>query len=156
MLSDPTKKPLVPDDDMRSKWVAEHMADARQRRTPGGGGTLTPASLDPVNARLATVHYFDAWHQVTFDNEPASMPIAPDLLLQFIVDHTDGLTDDVAKAIEARRTRRADGRTYPATVEDHIQHISEAHIIGGLGDPADDVQIRKALRVARDQGNRKT
>ncbi len=152
-----TRQPLVPNDDMKRKWVAKHMADTTKHRTPGGIGAIEPASLDPVNARLATVRYFDAWHRVTFDDEPALMPIAPEVLLQFIAGHVEGLAEDVAEAIEARCTQRADGRTYSATIEDQIRHISEAHIIEGLDDPADDLQVRQALRAARNQGkNRQT
>lgn len=77
-----------------------------------------------------------------------SLPYSSETVITFIVEHVEGLEDEVDRALVASRTKRDFGPHAISTIRRRIAMLSTAHDAAGLPNPCADRQVAKLLARA--------
>ncbi len=132
-------------DDLQPASGGELEAAATERAAELVRETTPPAT---VRARQGALRYYEAW--ATARHGAANWPIHTETLLAFIIEHLEGLDEDLDQILVEKGVKRP-GTHSVATIEARVAHLSKAHRAQGLGSPADDERVRSLLTAARRQ-----
>ena len=102
----------------------------------------TPANTR--RSRESALRYFWAWAGAHGLAE--HYPVHADVLVRFIIDHHEGLDEQVEQALLDAGAKRKRGPLSVATIELRVRHLSAAHKAQGLDSPAADPRVRELLK----------
>lgn len=105
----------------------------------------------PPNTRrsyAADLRYFRSWFEISGFGEP-SLPIAPDILVRFVVDHVEGMAAEIDAALVAAGVKARTGLPRIATVSRKMAAVAAWHRSSGFPSPLSGGPVREALNRAR-------
>lgn len=92
--------------------------------------------------------YFRSWFEISGFGEP-ELPIRPDILVRFVVDHSEGLEPQVDSALVAAGVKAKPGMQRISTVSRRMAAIATWHRRAGYPSPLAGGPVQEAMRVAR-------
>lgn len=106
----------------------------------------------PPNTRRAyssDLRYFWAWcSAIGWTDEPV-YPVPPEIVARFVVDHLEGMDEDVDADLVGRGVKARPGRHAINTIDRRVSALSAFHKAKGLPSPAADPVVSKVLSKAR-------
>lgn len=111
----------------------------------------------PPNTRrsyAADLRYFRSWFEISGFGEP-SLPIRSDILVRFVVDHVEGLPEQVDAALVAAGVKTRSGLPRIATVSRKMAAVASWHRTAGFRSPLADGPVREVMRRARQAAARR-
>lgn len=106
----------------------------------------------PPNTRRAyesDMRYFWTWASaVGWTDEPV-LPVPSEIVARFIVDHLEGLDEEVEREMIERGIKAREGSHSIATIDRRISTLSTFHKTRNLASPCNDAAIAKLMSKAR-------
>ncbi|GJD91572.1 Tyrosine recombinase XerC [Methylobacterium hispanicum] len=106
----------------------------------------TPKNTD--RAYAADRRYFRSWYEISGFGEP-ELPIRADILIRFVVDHSEGLDPRVDAALVASGVKAKLGRLRISTISRRMAWVATWHRSNGYPSPLSGGPVQEALRMAR-------
>ena len=120
-------------------------------------------SANTLASYRSALKYWAGWYQLRF-GQPIALPVQPQVVLQFIVDHaqrttTEGLVHELPEVIDELLVRlKFKGKPGPMslnTLTHRVSVLSKAHQVRLLENPCQDPKVRELLsRTRRAYGKR--
>lgn len=115
------------------------------------------------NSYRSAARYWLAWFELRYDRdfeEHADLPLPPEVVLQFIADHAERITEDgrtlrhelpdeVDRELVSAGVKAKPGPMALNTLEHRLSALARLHRDRKLDSPTDDVQVRRVLRAVR-------
>ena len=121
--------------------------EARARRLVSRG---TPENTK--RAYRSDIRYVQAWCRASGLGD--TMPFSVEMMVRFVVDHVDGLPEEVDEDLVREGVKRELGPHAVSTVERRVAAVSTAHQSSGLPNPCEDRQLMKLMSKARSSAAR--
>lgn len=106
----------------------------------------------PPNTRRAyesDMTYFWSWcSAIGWTDEPI-LPVPPEVVARFVVDHLEGLDDDVERDLIERGVKAGRGVHSMNTIDRRVSTLSSYHKTKGLQSPVNDPIVSQVLSKAR-------
>ena len=96
--------------------------------------------------------YFRAWHEAALGEALAELPSSFTAVLTFVVQHVEGIPEEVERALIKAGVKASPGLPKLSTLARRLSSISSAHRLAGIPDPDNPTkhpQVREVLRKAR-------
>lgn len=106
----------------------------------------------PPNTRRAyesDLRYFWSWcSAIGWTDEPI-YPVPPEVVARFVVDHLEGLDEDVDRDLISRGVKSKPGKHAMNTIDRRVSALSALHKTRGLPSPITDPVVSQVLSKAR-------
>lgn len=106
----------------------------------------------PPNTRRAyetDIRYFWAWcSAIGWTDEPL-YPVPPEIVARFVVDHLEGMEDDIDADLVDRGVKARKGRHSMNTIDRRVSALSALHKTKGLPSPCANPVVSQVLSKAR-------
>lgn len=105
----------------------------------------------PLNTRRAVLsdwRYFKQWYKIKFSNRP-DLPVDETILVQFILDHLDGLDHDIDRQMVEARVKKQTGPIKADTLRRKMVGINFFHESNGHASATKNRSVKKALTAVK-------
>lgn len=106
----------------------------------------------PPNTRRAyesDMNYFWSWSSAIGWTDEPIMPVPPEIVARFIVDHLEGLDEEVETDLIERGVKAARGVHSMNTIDRRVSTLSSYHKTKGMQSPVNDPIVSQILSKAR-------
>lgn len=106
----------------------------------------------PPNTKKAyssDIRYFWTWASAIGWTDEPIYPVPPEIVARFVVDHVDGLDEDVDEDLVSRGVKTKLGRHSMNTVDRRVSALSALHKTKGLPSPIADPLVSQLLSKSR-------
>jgi integrase len=125
-------------------FVLDQKTKAKLRRVIDDG--------TPPNTKLAyssDMRYFWTWcSAIGWTDEPI-IPVPTDIIAKFIVDHLEGLDDEIEQEMRERGAKAKAGAHSISTIDRRVSTLSSFHKTKGLTSPCNDPMVSQLMSKAR-------
>ncbi|MBY3433286.1 site-specific integrase [Rhizobium laguerreae] len=125
-------------------FVLDQKTKAKLRRVIDDG---TPPNTQ--QAYSSDMRYFWTWcSAIAWTDEPI-MPVPPDIIAKFVVDHLEGLEEDIEQEMRARGAKAKVGPHSISTIDRRVSTLSTYHKTKGFPSPCNDPLVSQLMSKAR-------
>lgn len=106
----------------------------------------------PPNTRRAyasDMRYFWAWCSAIGWTDEESYPVPPEIVARFVVDHMEGMEEEVDRDLVARGVKARAGRHAMNTIDRRVSALSAMHKAKGFPSPCGDPLVSQLMSKAR-------
>jgi len=106
----------------------------------------------PPNTRRAyasDMRYFWSWCSAIGWTDEETYPVPPEIVARFVVDHMEGMEDEVDRDLVERGVKARPGRHAMNTIDRRVSALSSIHKTKGLPSPCSDPIVSQLLSKAR-------
>src|SRR5690606_3047035 len=112
----------------------------------------------PPNTRRAyesDLRYFWSWCSAIGWTDEPTYPVPPEVVARFVVDHLEGLDEDIDQDLVDRVVKMKLGRHAMKTIDRRVSAISALHKTKGFPSPLTDPIVSHVLSKARKEAARR-
>ncbi|MCS4089700.1 site-specific integrase [Rhizobium sp. BK176] len=125
-------------------FVLDQKTKAKLRRVIDDG---TPPNTQ--RAYSSDMRYFWTWcSAIGWTDEPV-VPVPPEIVAKFVVDHLEGLEEDIELEMQDRGAKAKSGPHSIATIDRRVSTLSTFHKTKGHPSPCNDPTVSKLMSKAR-------
>ncbi|MDW9478876.1 tyrosine-type recombinase/integrase [Sinorhizobium meliloti] len=125
-------------------FVLDQKTQAKLRRVVEDG---TPPNTQQAYA--SDMRYFWTWcSAIGWTDEPV-LPVPAEIIAKFVVDHLEGLDDDIEQEMLDRGVKAKPGPHSISTIDRRVSTLSTFHKAKGMPSPCNDHTVSKLMSKAR-------